>query len=175
LVSFFLNSEEYFRDLTDCFMVLSPELNAKENSLAIMDRFSLWVDFYTLDNEFKSYIDSRKTFAELMESGRNAYIAGDIMSAEYSFLAAQELRPTHYGTYYYLGLIYYQEGLHGMAEENYFLSLENGADEALVFFALGVNAISAGRINDARAWLERAVTTDPDRYRARAEEILQRF
>ena len=175
LVSFFLNSDEYFRDLTDCFMVLSPEATTRQNSLAVMDRFSLWIDFHTLDNEYKSYIASRRTFAELMDNGRNAYIAGDITSAEFSFLAAQDLRPTHYGPYYYLGLIYYQERLHGMAEENYLLSLEHGADEALVFFALGVNAVSAGRINDARAWLERAAAADPARYRASAADILQRL
>jgi Flp pilus assembly protein TadD len=156
-------------------MVLSPQLTAMENSLAVMHRFSLWIDFYALDTEFLSYIDSRKTFTELMENGRNAYLAGDMMSAEFSFLAAQNQRPAHYGPYYYLALIYYQEGLYGMAEENYFLSLEFGADEALVYFALGANAVSAGRISDARGWLEKAAAADPARYQARVAEILERF
>jgi tetratricopeptide (TPR) repeat protein len=156
LVSFFLNSGDHFRSLTECFMVLSPESSAIENSFAVMHRLSLWINFDELDREFLSYIDSRKTFTELMENGLAAYTAGDLMTAEFSFLAAQFQQPAHYGPYYYLALIYYQEGLHEMAEDNYHLSLEYGADEALVYFALGANAISAGRIGDARTWLEKA-------------------
>ena len=175
LVSFFMNSGKYLRSLTESFMVLSPNSSAVENSQALMHRFSLWIDFYEFDREFASYLDSRKTFAELMENGRNAYEAGDVSGAEISFLAAQDLRPAHYAPYYYLGLLYYDEKLNDMAEEQYLLSLENGADEALVSFALGVNAISAGRINDGRAWLTRAATADPDRYEIRVTDLLRRF
>jgi tetratricopeptide (TPR) repeat protein len=175
LASYFLNSGEHFRSLTECFMVLSPSLSAMENSLAVMNRLSIWINFYDLDREFQSYLSSRKTFAELMENGRNAYAEGNAINAELSFLAAQDQRPTHYGPYYFLGLLYYEEGLFDAAEEHYRISLQFGADEALVSYALGINALSAGRIDDARIWLGKAAAIDPARYKARAEDLLRRF
>jgi tetratricopeptide (TPR) repeat protein len=177
LVSFFLNSgeNEYFRTLTECFMVLSPEASTEENSRAVMNRLSLWIDFASLDMEVRAYLDSRKTFAELMENGRHALSEGNATSAEFSFLAALEQRPNHYEPYYYLALIYSREGLYGMAEEYYLISLEYGIEEAPVFYALGANAISAGRIIDGRYWLERAAALDPARYRPRLDELQRGF
>lgn len=175
LVSFLLNSGDYFRTLSECFMVLSPQAQAAENSRAVMDRFSMWTDFAVLDRNFRAYLDSRKTFTELMEEGRKSYDTGNAVNAELYFMAAMEIRPNHYGPYYYLGLIYYEEMIYDMAEEYYKASLEYGADEALVSYALGVNAASAGRISDAQYWLERAASVDPGRYKTRVEDLLRRI
>jgi tetratricopeptide (TPR) repeat protein len=174
-VSFLLYSGNHYRSLIESFMLLSPQNSAEENSMAVMDRFSLWTDFSAFDREYTAYIDSRKTFTELMENGRRYYDLGNAMMAELSFLAAQDQRPTHYAPYYYLGLIYYEEKIYEMAEEYYLLSLEYGADEALVSYALGVNAASAGRNNDAIIWLIRAASVDPARYSTRAEDLIQRL
>ena len=175
LVSFFMNSNEYMRSLTDCFMVLSPQASAQENSRAVMNRLSIWIDFYSFDREFLSYLDSRKTFTELMETGRRSHDAGDSINAELAFLAARDLSPTHYGPHYYLGLLYYEAGMYDLAEENYRLSLEYGADEASASYALGINALSAGRLSDSRSWLEKAAAADPARYRERVGNLLRRF
>ena len=175
LVSFFMNSSQYHRSLTESFMVLSPQLSAVENSMAIMDRLSIWINFSDLDREFRSYLDHRRTFSELMESGVRSFNAGDMTSAEFSFLTAQSQRPSHYRPYYFLGLIYYEKELYDMAEESYMLSLEHGADEALVSFALGLNAIAADDFNNARSWLQRAAAADPIRYRLRVEDLIERL
>ncbi|MDR0312946.1 MAG: tetratricopeptide repeat protein [Treponema sp.] len=174
-VSFLLYSGNHYRTLIESFMLLSPQGSAEENGMAVMNRFSLWTDFSAFNREYTAYIDSRKTFTELMEDGRRFYDLGNAMMAELSFLAAQDQRPAHYAPYYYLGLIYYEEKLYEMAEEYYRLSLECGADEALVSYALGINAASAGRNDDAIAWLTRAATVDPGRYGTRAEDLIQRL
>jgi tetratricopeptide (TPR) repeat protein len=86
-----------------------------------------------------------------------------------------EQRPNHYAPYYYLGLIYYEEKSYDLAEEYYRSSLEYGADEALVSYALGLNAASAGRNIDAVSWLQKASAADPARYKSRADELIGRL
>ena len=175
LVSFFLFSGDYFRTLTESFMVLSPDLTAMENSMAVMDRFSLWTDMYQMDTDYFAYLDSRRTFAELMEAGRTYYNSGNAMNAEMVFMAALDIRPDNYAPYYYLGLIYYEDREYEMAEQFYQLSLEYGADEALVNYALGINAASAGRNFDAIVWLQKAAALDPERYGERAADLIRRL
>jgi tetratricopeptide (TPR) repeat protein len=177
LSSFFLNSGrgDYFRSLTDSFMILSDGAAAADNSLAVTRRMGSWTDFDALERDYKSYLDSRKTFAELMDDGRGAYAAHDSVTAEICFLSALEQRPRHYAPYYYLGLIYYEEKSYDLADEYYRSSLEYGADAALVSYALGLNAASAGKNADAAEWLQKAAEADPGRYKARAEDIIRRL
>jgi hypothetical protein len=177
LVSFFLNNgrEDYFRTLVETFMLLSPYATAADNSLAVVKRMDLWTDQAVMERDYGSYLGSRRTFTDLMEEGRRAYTARDPISAELCFLSALNLRPVHYAPYYYLGLIYYEEKSYDMADEYYRLSLEYGADEALVSYALGINAFSAGRNDDALGWLEKAAEADPVRYKVRAGELINRL
>jgi tetratricopeptide (TPR) repeat protein len=177
VVSFFLNNgrDDYFRTLTECFMTLSPAAPARENALAVRKHITLWNDPETMERDYLSYLEARKTFTELMEEGRGAYRAGDLLSAELSFMSALDQRPSHYAPWYYLGLILYDEKNYPMAEEYYKKSLEFGADEALVSYALGLNAISDGRNDDAAAWLEKASAADPARYKTRAADLLRRL
>jgi tetratricopeptide (TPR) repeat protein len=174
-VSFLLYSEEHYRTLTESFMVLSSHNTAEENSLAVTERFSLWTDFSVMDREYADYLDSRKTFTELIAEGRRYYDSGNAETAELYFLAASDLRPAHYAPYYYLGLLYFDANLYDAAEGYYLLALEHGADQALVSYALGINAVSAGNNNAARTWLERAAALDPARYRTRAQDLIQRL
>jgi len=176
LVSFLLNGgQDYFRDLTDSFMLLSPAASAADNSLAVMKRFSLWNDFDTMEKDFKAYLDSRKTYKELLDAGQKAYSQGDLMNAELSFMTARDQRPGEYAPYYYLGLLSYGEKDYDTAEQYYMSSLERGADEALVNYALGINAAAAGRTKDARNYLQRAATLDPAKYKTRAGELLNKL
>jgi len=177
LVSLFISSGrgEYYRTITDCFMVLSPEAPAKDNCLAVERRITQWIDFSTMENDFFSYLDTRKTFMELMAAGIKAYGGGDAAraEAEASFRAALAQRPSHYAPYYYLGLMAYDAGNFEDADNYYRASLERGADEALVYYAMGINAVSAGKRAEAEAWLQTAADKDPGRYRAKAEAILR--
>jgi tetratricopeptide (TPR) repeat protein len=177
VVSFFLNNgrDDYFRTLTECFRILSPAASARENALAVRKHITLWNDPDAMEKDYLSYMEARKTFAELMEEGRTAYGAGDLLAAELAFMSALDQKPSHYAPWYYLGLILYDEKNYPMAEEYYMKSLEFGADEALVSYALGLNAILAGRNDDAVVWLEKASAADPARYKTRAADLMRRL
>jgi tetratricopeptide (TPR) repeat protein len=174
LASFFLNSgkEAYTRSLTDSFMVLSGSNTAEENAVSVMKRIGLWNRMEDMTRDYQSYLDSRKTFAELVEQGQQAYTAGDKAGAEGAFQTALDQKSDHYIPYYYLGLLAYDKGDYALAEEYYFTSLGYGADPALVLYALGINAFADGRNSDAEDYLGQAVETAPDRYRDKAERVL---
>jgi len=176
LVSFLLNSGQgYFRDLTDSIMLLSASATAAENSLAVLQRFSLWNDFDAVAKDFGAYLDSRKTYQELMDDGQKAYSQGDQMNAELSFMTARDQRPSEYAPYYYLGLLSYEEKDYDAAEQYYQTSLDKGADAALLNYAMGINAAAAGRVKDAGVYLRKAVDLDPARYRARVDDLLKKI
>jgi hypothetical protein len=174
LVSFFVNNnqEEYFRTLTEIFMALSDSVSAPANAEAVMRRIVLWTDLNTLQRDYDAYLGSRKTFAELIQDGQDAYAAKDPATAALSFLAALDQRPSHYAPYYYLGLLAYEAKDYGLAEQYYRSALQSGADAALVFYALGLNAASAGRKTDAIGFLEQAAAASPERYRERAATLI---
>jgi tetratricopeptide (TPR) repeat protein len=177
LVSFFLNSgkEEYFRTMTESFLILSNTATAAENSGALLKRISLWNPLDKMARDFQSYLASRKTFTELIEEGQMFYAAGDPLGAELAFTGALDQRPAHYAPYYYLGLLAYEEGSFSMADEYYRAALQYGADEALVSYALGVNAASAGRTGEAIEHLRRAAAVSPERYREKSDSLIQRL
>ncbi|MDR1106200.1 MAG: hypothetical protein LBL44_07570 [Treponema sp.] len=177
LVSFFLTSgrEEYFRTLTDCFMVLSGEKTAAENSRAVADRIRMWNTLENLEKDYRAYINSRRTFAELVAEGEKAYAEGDSAGAELAFVTAMNQKPSLHVPYYYMGLLSYGENSYVIAEEYYRMSLERGADFALVSYARGVNAAAAGKNREALAFLEEAAKASPQRYREKAESLMARL
>jgi tetratricopeptide (TPR) repeat protein len=177
LVSFFLGSgkEEYFRTLTESFLLLSSTAGAAENSAAVMNRISRWNPPEVFARDFNGYIASRKTFTELIEDGQRAYAARDPLGAETAFLSARDQKPDHYAPYYYLGLLAYEEGAVDMAEDSYRSALEYGADAALVYYALGVNAAAAGKNREALGYLRPAAAASPERYGEKSESLIQRL
>jgi hypothetical protein len=177
LVSFFLNSgqEDYFRTITESFMVLSPSSSAMGNSEAVFRHITLWTDLETLAGDYKTYMAARKTFTELVEEGRQAYAAKDSVTAELAFLSALDQKPTHHAPYYYLGLLAYEEESFNIAEHYYRSALQYGADPALIAYALGINAAAAGRREEAVSFLEQAAAASPERYRQRAADLIARI
>ncbi|MDR0450861.1 MAG: tetratricopeptide repeat protein [Treponema sp.] len=177
LVSFFLNSgnENYFRSLIESFMLLSPAADAAQNSRIVCDHLGRWGDLAGMRADFIAYLDSRKTFLEFMNEGETAYAAKDAFTAEYSFMSAMNQKPEHYAPYYYLGLLAYEDGRYEQAEGFYRQSIERGADQALVLYALGINAVSAGKNSEALNFLLQAAELSPERYRARAEDLIKRL
>jgi hypothetical protein len=177
LASFFLNSgtKDYFRAVTESFMVLSPAAGAEENSRAVLGRISLFGGMEDLEKDYRNYVASRKTFAELIDEGQKAYAGKDRAAAELAFLQAMEQKPGHYAPYYYLGLLSYEEGSYDMAETWYLSAASNGADGALIAYALGVNAASAGRNLEAADYLRRAAAASPERYGDRVRDLLRRL
>jgi tetratricopeptide (TPR) repeat protein len=178
IVSFFLNSGgngDYFRAITEAFMLLSPNNSAAENAQVVMERLTNWNTLEKMRSDYNSYIAGRKTFAELIDLGQQAYNVKDIENAESYFLAALYQKPTHYAPYYYLGLLAYDEDNYDMADAYYRSALQYGADSALVKYALGINAATAGRNSEALAYLEEASYESPERYKERAESIIIRL
>jgi tetratricopeptide (TPR) repeat protein len=177
LASFFLqhDAENYFRALTEMFMVLSPDADAAENSLAAARRLTLWTDYETLAGDCHNYLESKKSFAELIAEGQRAYSEGDLEGAERSFDRARSMRPDHAVPCYYQGLLAYGARDFARAEELYNAALCNGADAALVRYALGLNAVSAGRAADGIRWLEEAAAAGPDRFGEKAAGIIGRL
>ena len=173
LVSFMMNSSEHYRTLTESFLFLTPHNTAEENSRVVMERFSSWIDFNTLQSELVEYIALRKTFTEHITEGRHYLETGNTLMADYNFRSANEQRPFHYAPYYYLGLLSYYDNNYDLAENYFLLSLDNGGDQALIMFTLGLNAAEADRRVEAIGWLERAAAIDPQRYRARTEGLIQ--
>ncbi len=177
LVSFLLNAdqEDYRRFLYESFMLLDSEAASTTNARVIAERGAAWIDPDTAASEYSAYLASRRTFAELIEDGRAAYAAKDPSAAEKAFLAAAELRPSHYAPHYYLGLLAYEKKDYTVAENHYRSAMTLGADEALVSYALGVNAAADGRGEDAKAFLQKAKASSPDRYAVKVDELLARI
>uniref|UniRef100_A0A7C3I1W9 Uncharacterized protein n=1 Tax=Gracilinema caldarium TaxID=215591 RepID=A0A7C3I1W9_9SPIR len=177
LVSFLLNTdnEEYRRSLYEIFMVLSPTETREGNSKLALERILPWVQIDEITKDYQNYIGDRKTFNELVDAGRQAYSAKDLAKAEVLFLSAMNLQPNHFAPHYYLGLLSYEQKKYDMAENYYRSALLYGADEALVNYALGLNAGAAGRKADAVQYLEKAAAAAPDRYKAKVQELLPRF
>jgi hypothetical protein len=177
LASFLLNSgdEDYFRSLTEMFMALSPNASAAENSRAAARRLTLWTDFETLAGDYQSYLDAKKSFAALVEAGQKAYGEGNFENAERFFAQAQSMRPDQAAPCYYLALLAYGAKDFARAEELYNAALHNGADLALVQYALGLNAVASGRAEAGIRWLEQAAAAAPDRFREKADRIISRI
>jgi hypothetical protein len=178
IVSFLLNSGgngDYFRAITEAFMVLQPEKSAGDNSQAVLNRLTSWTNLDQMRTDYEGYLISRKTFAELIDAGQKAYSAKEYGEAESYFLAGLYQKPTHYAPYYYLGLLAYDEKNYEMAEAYYRSALQYGADNALVNYALGINAATAGKNSEAIVYLQAAASESPERYRERAESIIIRL
>jgi tetratricopeptide (TPR) repeat protein len=175
LVSFFLNSGniDYQRTLFESFMLLRPEAGAAENSRIVQEYMNSWINASAFAQDYRSYFESRKTFAELVDLGKASYQTQDHTMAEMYFLQAIELKPGHYAPYYYLGIMAYERKNWDLAEFYYESALENGADRPLTLYALGINALSAGKTGEARALLNEAAEADPARYKDKAGELLQ--
>jgi hypothetical protein len=177
LVSFFMNTkkEEYYRTLGEVFLTLSDQAAAEDNAKYAAQRITSWIDLDKLRQDYGEYLISRKTFNDLLKNGKDAYNTHDYLTADICFSSALNLRPDHYAPYYYLGLLSYRKQDYEMAENYYRLSRDKGASEALIFYAMGVNAAAAGRREDAVACLEEAAAVNPAQYRDKADALIQRL
>jgi tetratricopeptide (TPR) repeat protein len=174
LVSFFMNggNEEYTRSFTDSLMTLSNENTQAQNSSAMMRRLLLGHSTEKMTMDYEQYVYSRKSFTQLIAEGQSAYSSGDMTGAELLFRAAIEIKGGNYIPYYYLGLLAYGAGKFGLAHEFYLESIGKGADAALAFYALGLNAASAGKPKEAAEYLHRAAREAPARYKDKTEKLI---
>ncbi|MDR2953281.1 MAG: hypothetical protein LBU82_08585 [Treponema sp.] len=174
LVSFFINggNEEYTRSFTDSLMTLSNDNDQAQNSSAMMRRLLLGHGAEKMTRDYEQYVNSRKSFAQLIAEGQSAYSSGDMTGAELLFQAAMEIKSGNYIPYYYLGLLAYNAGKFGLAREYYLDCIGKGADAAFVFYALGLNEAGAGKPKDAAAYLRRAAQEAPARYGEKTVKLI---
>ncbi len=175
LVSFLANSNDpdYSRILWDGIASLQPDATASANAAAMNSRAFSWVPAAKLMSGFASYLDSVKTFPELVNDGMRAYSAGELATAETDFTQAVALNESNSIPYYYLGLVKYGQKDFFGAEHYFRTALQMGADPGLVDYALGVNAFADNRMDDAKSYLTQA-TASAD-YKDKADAILKQI
>lgn len=177
VVSFFMNSPDkrYNRFLWDSLSILDPDATLDGNQTAVRDFFLRWHSAAQAETDFATFLDSQKTFAELVTEGVKAYGDKDMDTASELFEQALVKNSSNYIPHYYLGLIAYANNDYAKAENYYVAALGLGADQAITNYALGINAFASNRFEEAKAFLEKAKTGDPERYTAKVDELLARI
>jgi tetratricopeptide (TPR) repeat protein len=176
LVSFFTNAGTTYADvLAEIIRSLSPTADANANSEIALRIIRQRIGLDVLKRAYDAYFASRKTFNDIIADGQKAYNNKDFVNADLIFLQALEMQPNHYMPYYYLGLSAFESKIYDLADQYFRIALEQGADRAMVLYAMGLNSHAWGRNSDAVKHLEEAVLLDPARYRARSQELLIRL
>jgi hypothetical protein len=177
LVHFLAQSPEkrYNRLLWDSMSAVQPAATLAENSARIAQRAFAWVDGAALQRDFSAFILGLRTFSDLLKEGTDNFTAGRLEEAEKALSAAMALRPDSYTPYYYLGLISYQRKNYARAAELYTRSMELGIEQALIQYALGVNAFADKKYAEATVYLKKAKELDPKAYGEKADSLLKRI
>ncbi len=162
------------RILWDTLSALSPDASREENEERIAQRILPWVNVSALQEEFIQYVETQRTFRGWVVEGISQWEQEDVAGAEQAFNRAIRLRQDNLVPFYYLGLINYNRGNHGLADYYYQLALDAGADPGITLFALGVNAFADNRRDEAALYLRNTIEADP-RYRDQAEALLARI
>ncbi len=177
LVSFLAESnlKEYNRALWDTLSMLSPEATMNANSNVVVSEVFNWVPIDRFYTDFQTYMDSVKTFPELVKDGMAYYSEGDLDAAEDAFLKAISRNDKHDIPYYYLGLINYAKKDYSLAEYYYLTAQQMGGELGLTYYALGVNAYADNRYNVAKDYLKKASDADPFGYGEKTSALLQKI
>jgi len=177
LVDFFINGPDrrYNRFIWDALASLKPEASLDENQSQVLDRFVTWHELDRAESDFQTFLKGRKTFAELVSEGVNAYGNKELDKASSIFAQALAKNPSSYIPHYYMGLIAYAKSDYAAADRYYLKALELGSDEPITYYALGISAFASRRFDEARSYLEQARQGDPERYETKVQEIMLRM
>lgn len=177
MIAFFLNSSDrrYNRFIWDAIGILKPEATLEQNQGAVYNFFLRWHSAKAADSDFLAYLDSQKTFAELVSAGVRSYGDKDLETAGKVFAQALVKNSSSYIPPYYLGLIAYARNDHVLAEEYYKKALQLGSDEPITNYALGINAFASRRFDEARNYLGKAAAGNSARYEQKVRAILDRI
>jgi tetratricopeptide (TPR) repeat protein len=177
MVSFLLNSpnRDYNRILWDSISALDPAATLQENSTRVYRQAFQWVQEPILIDAFVSYTVERRSFRALVQDGIELYQTDEKAAAEEAFVTALQLREDNPVPYYYMGLINYDRQDFNLADFYYKEALERGSEEAITYYALGVNAFADNRFEDATSYLEETIALDPENYEQKANQLLERI
>ncbi|MCL1817996.1 MAG: hypothetical protein FWG35_03630 [Spirochaetaceae bacterium] len=176
IVSFLANTRDsnYSRLLWDSVSLLAPSASLEENQTNVYDRVFKWYNERTLTADFIAYIDSRKSFRSLVQEGIDLYSANKLQEAEKIFDEAARIDENNFVPYYYRGLIHYARKEYAAADKQYAAALAKGAQPALIYYAIGINALADGRTEAALESLGKAGEADPA-YKQKAEDLSKRI
>ena len=176
IVSFLTGTRDpnYSRLLWDSITLLSPSASLDENQKNVYDRVFKWYNERTLTADFITYVDSRKSFRSLVQGGIDLYSANNLEEALKLFDEAAKIDENNFVPYYYRGLIHYARKEYAAADKQYAASLAKGAQPALIYYAMGINALADGRIDAALESLKKAGDADPA-YKQKAEDLSKRI
>jgi tetratricopeptide (TPR) repeat protein len=165
----------YSRALWDSVAALSPNATLEDNSQRARKRAFSWVTDQKMQTDFRAFVLSLKTAADLVKDGIDLYTKGDMAGAEASFTKSLDLDPSSGAAFYYLGLISYARKDYARAEEMYLKAFQLGANAGIINYALGVNSFAAGKNGDATKYLNFAKQADQASYGARVDALLKRI
>ncbi|MCF6336170.1 MAG: DUF1570 domain-containing protein [Spirochaetales bacterium] len=171
LVNFLLNSKykEYNRVIWDAVSAMKQDASKTENETAIVKSSFEWTDKNRFITDFYFYIDSLKTFNELVQDGIKLYAEGSLDEAERLFIKAMILDENNYIPYYYMGLINYGRKDYSMAEYYYHSTIDMGGNPDLGYYALGVNSYADSNQKDTLFYLSKVSAGE---YKTKADELL---
>jgi tetratricopeptide (TPR) repeat protein len=177
LVHFLLTSEQaqYNRIMWDAISSLDPKASLEDNSTRVRKRAFSWTPDQKLLQDFQAFILSLKTGNDLVQEGIDQYTKGDLTRAEQTFTDAVGLQPDSSAGWYYLGLIAYARKDYPRADDLYMKAFQLGANAAAINYALGVNAMAAGRNTDASKYLKFAKEANPAVYGDKVDALLKRL
>ncbi len=177
LVSFLSQTDNrrYNRVLWDSVASLNPSATLAVNSEKAAETIFRWTKEEKLTEEYYAYIESRRSFKELVEGGILDYSEGSYDRARTSFQKALARDESYYIPYYYLGLIAYAQENYEQADYYYEMARETGGPADLMDYAQGVNAYAAEQIDSAETYLTRVKQENPDQFGPKAEDILTRI
>jgi len=177
MVSFLLRSanRNHNRIIWDSISALDPEATLQENSQIVYEDAFRWVQEPILIESFVEYVEARRSFRTLVQDGIRRYENEEAEEAEEAFVTAIKLNEENFIPFYYMGLVNYDRGNFSVADFYYNEALELGADEATIYYALGVNAFADNRFDDAVTYLEQSNELAPDEYGDRVTQLLDRI
>ncbi len=177
LVYFLINSPNpaYNRILWDAISLLDPAAARKDNEIKVFTAAFGWVTKAALISDFYDFISQTLTFPELVRSGMSSYSLQRYDEALDYFQRAAVLRENESIPHYYQGLIFYATMDYSKAQTQYQQALNKAGDPGLTYYAMGVNAYAAGKLSDAKVYLQNSFQADPEGHGERAFALLSRI
>jgi len=165
------NNDRFVRDINDA---LSADATESENIEAVAERLRNANDLIDFELQFREYIKDLQSVNEIIDDAIMDYSANNIESAEQKFYNAITLDNRNYVPYYYLGLINYERKSYSIAERLYIQTLERGADNGTVYYALALNSLAQNDLESALIFFNEARELQPA-LRIRIDPIVDRY
>ena len=163
VVSFLVSYRDRGRDrlARDINGTLDRDASERENVAAALRILGAQFNLAVFESQFREFVLSKNSFEDVIVAAIAHYEARRLDEAEGAFNSAIALNNGNHVPYYYLGLISYDRREYELADYYYVQSLSRGADDATVYYALGLNALAADDRTRALLYFDQARSVDP--------------